>query len=93
MGRATILLGQVMLLLALFEAAYALPRGRQLQTAKTANTITDLSGGATQGEIDKAGGKEWFKFTAEAGKTYQIETRLGSLDDTMIELINTGALS
>jgi hypothetical protein len=72
------------------QASSAQPRGRQLQAASSAKIITGLSGGATQGEIDTAGGEEWFKFTAEAGKTYQIETRLGSLDDTMIELVDTG---
>ena len=33
--------------------------------------------------------QEWFTFTAAAGKSYAIETMLGTLDDTVIDVIDT----
>jgi hypothetical protein len=81
----------------LVDPTAAVPRGRSLRAGagngrnrQQAITIP-VTGATNEGNIEKAGGKEWFTFSATGGKTYQVETTLGSLDDTMIDLVNTGA--
>ena len=61
---------------------------RRLQTSSsTARPISP--GPATAGNVAAAGEQEWFSFAATAGASYQIETDLQTLDDTMVDLIDT----
>ena len=60
----------------------------RLQTSSsTARPISP--GPATAGNVAAAGEQEWFSFAATAGASYQIETDLQTLDDTMVDLIDT----
>ena len=44
-------------------------------------------GGMTQGNVDSEAGS-WFVFDATIGNTYQLETQAGSLEDTMMDLVD-----
>ena len=61
---------------------------RRLQTSSS--TARNISPGpAIAGNVAAAGEQEWFSFAATAGASYQIETDLQTLDDTMVDLIDT----
>ena len=43
-------------------------------------------GSSVSGTIEIAGGVDWYKFQAMAGKTYTFSTQLGTLSDTVFDL-------
>lgn len=62
---------------------------RRLQgTAGSAYEVS-TNGATVDASIDAAAGQSWFAFTAAEGFTYQIETVLGTLDDTVVDLVDT----
>ena len=54
----------------------------------TYNTI-QTDGTPFQSSIARVSEHQWFQFTAAAGNTYEIETQLGTLSDSIISLIGT----
>ena len=66
----------------------ALPQVRQLQT-QAAPFRLDTNGAQVDGEIAVAAQQSWFIFTAQGGASYQIQTIIGTLDDTVMDLVDT----
>ena len=62
---------------------------RSLQTSvATAQRVTP-GPNPLSGEIVSSGDQEWYSFDAVAGASYSIETQLQTLDDTMVDLVDT----
>jgi hypothetical protein len=61
------------------------PRG---QAASTMHIIT-ADGTQIDGTIQTGADHEWYQFDAVAAHTYQIETTLGTMGDTVIDLVDT----
>ncbi len=51
-----------------------------------------VAGEDTEGAIDYEGDADFFRFSAEAGKVYQIDVALGTLDDSVAELQDSNGL-
>eukprot|EP01046_Picozoa_sp_COSAG06_P067723 COSAG06_NODE_17689_length_926_cov_1.303507_2_plen_94_part_00 len=61
-------------------------------TAATAQAITP-GPNPISGQIATSGDHEWYAFQARAGSSYSIETQLLTLDDTMVDLVDTDGSS
>jgi hypothetical protein len=51
-------------------------------------SLIETSGSPLQSEIARVSEHQWFEFTALAGNTYEIETQLGTLPDSIISLVD-----
>jgi hypothetical protein len=65
------------------------PRGE----ADSTNHIIEADGALIDGTIDSGADHEWYQFDALAGHTYQVETTLGTMQDTVIDLVDTDRAS
>ncbi len=54
----------------------------------TQNATATSVGEATEGVIDYDGDVDYFRFTAESGRIYQIDVELGTLEDSYLGLLN-----
>jgi hypothetical protein len=59
-----------------------------IDTGHMDRTMIQADGTAAHGQVQQAGDQEWFDFHATAGTTYQMEVQLGTLDDSIIDLID-----
>ena len=62
---------------------------RRLQASSASAFAVTTNGASVDASIDTAAAQRWFSFHGQAGYTYQIETVLGSLTDTMVDLVDT----
>ena len=60
-----------------------------IDTGHMDRTMVTPDGTMNHGEVQQVGDQEWFMFHATGNVTYQVETQLGTLDDTIIDLIDT----
>ena len=51
--------------------------------------LAETDGTSYDGNVADSAAHEQYRFRAEGGHTYQIETTPGSLDDTIIQLLDT----
>ena len=90
----------VALLLCLSAHVSAVPRGvlsppapepqtRRLQASAATAQALAATGTPVNGNVATAGAQDWYSFTANAGSSYQIGTQLTTLDDTMVDLVDT----
>ena len=86
-----IFLRAVLAALALVALADAVPhaKGRRLQPSVKSAFRIPTSGASVDAAIDYAGGRSWFAFEGHAGYTYQVETVLGTLTDTVVSIVDT----
>ena len=59
-----------------------------IDTGHMDRTPIQADGNPVQGQVRQSGDQEWYDFHAEAGRTYQMEVLLDSLDDSIIDLID-----
>jgi hypothetical protein len=71
------------------EPILALPAERRLQTSAGSAFAVTTNGASIDASIDTAAAQSWFSFHAQEGFTYQIETVIGTLDDTVVDLVDT----
>ena len=73
--------------------AAALPQLARRSLQATADTAYRLqtNGASVDGSIDVAAASNWFVFSAQGGASYEFETAAGSLDDTVMDLLDTDA--
>ena len=65
------------------------PPHNVLDTGHMDQAMIQADGTLNHGEVVMSGDQEWFNFHATAGSTYQMEVMLGTLDDSIIDLIDT----
>lgn len=69
----------------------ALPQLRQLQSGEANALRLQTNGASVDGNIERPAAHQWFVFSAQAGASYEFETAAGTLDDTVMDLLDTDA--
>jgi len=57
--------------------------------AASTTHLINADGNVMRGEVQHGTDHEWYQFDAVAGDTYQIETTLDGIEDTVIDLVDT----
>ena len=69
----------------------ALPQLRRLQQNAQQAFRLQTNGASVDGSIDHPAGSNWFVFHGQGGASYEFETATGTLDDTVMDLLDTDA--
>jgi hypothetical protein len=69
----------------------ALPQLRRLQQNAQQAFRLETNGASVDGSIDHAADSNWFVFHGLGGASYEFETATGTLDDTVMDLLDTDA--
>jgi hypothetical protein len=69
------------------HGGYAPAHGGYASAGSALGITTD--GASIDASVDTAAAQSWFSFHAQEGFIYQIETVIGTLDDTVVDLVGT----
>ena len=69
------------------------PPAHVVDTGHADDFVLATDGTATTGQVQQQGDQEWYQFSASRGVTYGFETQLTTIDDTMMDLVDTDRTS